>query len=303
MNQKNDYSNAIKYLLKKHGIKYWTSGNNVGDNFINVNCPYCTDASNHLGIAKSNLRLSCWRCDVRGNLHKLLNTLVDVPYSEYKEVINKKAIKVEDDTEKQTTSSIVNIKLPPSTVPIEEAKNNLLHDYLQKRNLSLKLCKKYNLGFCRYGEYALRIVIPVYLRGTLVAFQTRDTTGKAKEKYKTSPSLKSIPINQCLYNFNRTASKVYIAEGVFDVFSMGNDCVATFGASLSESQKNLLLDANIDEATIIWDRDAYLKALKIGKELCCLIPKVKVLKLPENQDPGDLGYEKIKEIEKNTNYL
>ena len=39
----------ISYL-ENRGVSYWTEGKNVTDGWVNINCPFSPDPSNHLGI-------------------------------------------------------------------------------------------------------------------------------------------------------------------------------------------------------------------------------------------------------------
>jgi len=72
-------------LLEEHDIQFWRTGKNVSRGWVGLQCPFCDDDSNHLGIHKKSLRCRCWKCGG----HKLINTLMEVlsiPFKEAKKI-------------------------------------------------------------------------------------------------------------------------------------------------------------------------------------------------------------------------
>lgn len=62
---------SLVELLDKENIKWWDSGKNVGDDYINITCPFCDDSSNHCGINKQRYFFKCLRCSKGGSLKYL----------------------------------------------------------------------------------------------------------------------------------------------------------------------------------------------------------------------------------------
>ena len=65
------------------GIRYWEHGKNVGRDYIGIQCPFCYDHSNHLGIHRIHKGYRCLICGVSGSLISLLKQLEDVDDFEY----------------------------------------------------------------------------------------------------------------------------------------------------------------------------------------------------------------------------
>ena len=65
----------IIFYLEEIGISYSTSGKNISQNWIGINCPFCDDQSNHCGINIHSKVYSCFRCGSKGNVTKLIMAL------------------------------------------------------------------------------------------------------------------------------------------------------------------------------------------------------------------------------------
>ena len=51
-----DYSDIIIRLLERYDIPYWEAGKNVSEGItVNVECPLCSDISNHCGIFRNSM--------------------------------------------------------------------------------------------------------------------------------------------------------------------------------------------------------------------------------------------------------
>ena len=64
----------IQRILEDYGIEHWVEGKNVTDGFVNIQCPYCSDKSNHGGFSKNGYVFMCWRC----GKHPVIQTLAKV---------------------------------------------------------------------------------------------------------------------------------------------------------------------------------------------------------------------------------
>ena len=68
--------NILK-LYQDYNIPVWTEGNNVSPGWINTQCCWCDDPSNHLGFDPSDEHFNCWRCGghlIVPTIAKLLHT-------------------------------------------------------------------------------------------------------------------------------------------------------------------------------------------------------------------------------------
>jgi hypothetical protein len=76
----------IVELLEENNVRIWTRGNNVSKGWIGLNCPFCDDATNHLGIKLSDYRCRCWKCGKK-SLQAVLQNVLDIPSQEARDYI------------------------------------------------------------------------------------------------------------------------------------------------------------------------------------------------------------------------
>ncbi len=62
-------------MFQAAGVNYWTDGANVGRDYVNIQCVFCDDQSNHLGIHVEEYFYRCFRCEARGGWGSLANKL------------------------------------------------------------------------------------------------------------------------------------------------------------------------------------------------------------------------------------
>lgn len=283
-------------LLKHFDIPYWTSGNNVSDKSINIRCPFCSDHSNHLCIFKNGGNISCWRCNIKGSLFDALTEILGISYAEYAQALENLAIAEIKTIEQYTTEPVVikSVILPELFKPITESAPPKVLEYLAGRDITLEISQAHNLHYCVYGKYSQRIIIPIYYDNQLVAWQGRDFSGVAPQRYMTSSSKETNPVNHFLYNYDTISDTAILVEGVFDAIAIDayiepGLAIASFGAALCKEQKAKLIKKNLKELIICWDEDKYTDAERIGNELLPLIEKIKVVRLPKGLDPAKLG--------------
>jgi len=192
------------------------------------------------------------------------------------------------------------IRLPLFFRYIKHECPSIVYRFLEKRRVSIKTCEKYHVGFCKYGKYAQRLIIPIYFENKLVGFQGRDVTGKSNMKYNTSET----KINNYLYNYNSNINeKIIIVEGVFDAWRLGENTLCSFGTHLTSHQQKLIINKRPKQVVFAWDGNAYLKAKHQAKQLRPFIDDIKVIQLPINEDPDSLDRKKIFQLVEKTNLL
>lgn len=135
------------------------------------------------------------------------------------------------------------VVVPLDTLPLYHPANH----YLLGRGYTdpVKVAQTWNLMYCpedRHPHVTNRIIIPAYYEGLLVGWQARyigKPPGKHIPKYFTMPGFAK---SNMLYNYNNAARYDFglLSEGVTDVWSLGNQGVASLGASLSQHQIQLL---------------------------------------------------------------
>jgi len=291
-------------ILNRYDIEYTTQSKNVSGDCFGVQCPFCNDHSDHCGIFYPGGAFHCWRCNESGSLYSLLRELVGITLAEYNAIIKTPIafdITATDQIKNILSPSIdeakkeneIDIALPEYCEIIDSNTNShLLNTYLSRRGYTIEDCVNYSCLLCTYGKYIHRLIIPVIYNNELVSFQGADLTGKSRLKYKSAGN----KINNFLYNYDRIIDKAIVTEGILDAWRIGNEAVCTFGTSISDKQRKLIIDLQLKELIFAWDGDAYWKARKQASYFSPYIKTVKTLCLPKGEDPDSLGNKKMYEL-------
>lgn len=282
--------NFIKFA-QDYNIYCPEGGKNTQEGWINTQCPFCGDGSNHLGYSLDRGTFNCWccgphsvvdyirailRCDVLDARKKYYYYTQIYPLGKHKQKKNK--IKYYNE----------HVDFPEGTKEIIQVHRN----YLINRNYDPDLMvKKYGIkGTSTYGDYNYRIIIPIYLNGQMVSYQGRDYTDQQTERYKACERKNEVIEHQSIvYNCDHSNSdRVIVVEGVTDVWRIGDDCVATFGMTFTLSQAYFLASL-YKYFFILYDAGQLeqIQAKKLGNLLNIMGSKVETITLDEG-DPGKL---------------
>lgn len=294
----------LDQLFKNRRIPYSVEGKHSTQDHCNIQCPFCgkSDPSFHLGISTINGSYHCWRDPKHAgyNLDYLLSRVLKISrpsakslileYSDSSYVVEK----IRDDSKIWSFFDIFD--------DVMKYEKPML--YLKKRgfdNIDF-LCNTYDLKYCHIGDWAGRIIIPIYSdTGDLVSFTARDVTGLSEIRYKTLGSNYSKKeFSDLMFNSNRIKKEksLVVVEGPFD--SMKIEYVTSFifswalmGLNLSkgkietikkhsDSFKNIYLLIDNDQGKI--------KSRMMAEEIESYIKTpVKSLFLPEKyKDVGDM---------------
>lgn len=288
---------TIAYL-EDRGIAYSTEGKNVTQGWINVQCPWCGDPSQHLGISPSNL-LNCWRCGKHGPVINLVMEIENCSYRDVLAIIEEfqtytpRSFKEEVQDRIETDGKNI---LPPEMKELQPLHRN----YLEGRGFDPDfLTEKYRLGACYLtGEYRYRIIVPVIMAEKVVNFTGMDVTGQAKMKYKNCKNDASlIPMKHVLYNIDTVRDTALVVEGVTDVWRIGDGTVAVMGMEYTQEQVRLLYTKGVKKVIVMFDEGPMerKKAGRLADALSVLLPVVEVIEL-NSGDPADLSDEEVREL-------
>jgi DNA primase len=188
---------------------------------------------------------------------------------------------------------------------------------LKTKGISLELVEKAGLispsregGY--YDYFRKRIIFPIFdLQGRVIAFGGRVLSSEDSPKYLNSPETPLFNKGNILYGLNfaqsdiRSLDQAIIVEGYMDVLTAQQEglanVVASLGTSLTERQAGLL-SRYTNQVVIAYDPDtagemATLRGFNLLLERGM---KVKVLSLPQGEDPDKFIREKgKKEFSKN----
>jgi len=294
-------------ILRKVGVPYFTSGKNVSEDSVNINCVFCNDdPSDHLGIFQGDGVFSCWRCKRKGPLVFLLKVITGFSEEQCQDIIDgsiesadlsrKDPIDVIEEIIRGNTDGLTRkpkkhgiTRLPEFFEPVTELTiSPLLSSYLTRRKITKTTLIDHSCGICRVGNFMSRMVIPVMLNGEVVAFQAADMTGMSNLKYKTEGD-----INDYLYNYDRLGGeRIIVTEGILDVWRIGADATCTFGTHMTDLQMRLILDKKPKELIFTYDSDYYFEEIKsqsIPYQFAPFVDIVKLVEFPLGHDPDSYG--------------
>jgi len=262
----------ITYLKAKN-IIYYEQGKNVTFGWVNIQCPFCIDHSNHLGINLESKWFNCWICGEKGPIEKLIGKIENTHSNILiNNVISKKEV----------------CEFPKYMMDKWEQYH---YDYLIKRRFNLEEIKrKYKLKFCNNtSSHKFSIIIPVILNDQIVNFSSVNVFTRQYRHCSNNNAV--IPIKHCLYNIDTVGDTVVIVEGITDVWRMGAGTVATFGLEYTKEQVYQLSKKHIRNVFVMYDSEP--QAVEQAEKLCqCFdtlpgIEKTELLILPYG-DPADM---------------
>lgn len=268
---------------------------------ISFDCPVCSYEIKGLdnGDGKGNLEVNyvnevykCWACgevhNTHGSLLKLIKKYGTPKHLKRYELLKPEKVELGPQVRKD-------IKLPNEFVPLNNVSDGLklthhyrfAMNYLKKRNITDKIIRKFNIGFCYDGPFANRIIIPSYDESRRINyFIARSFLTKTKLKYKNPEVQKELIIfNESLIDWSK---KIYLVEGVFDSIFLDN-AIPMLGKYISDLLYEKLYSLR-SEITIVLDGDAWEDAENLYHKLNCgkLMGKINIVKLPVDKDIADL---------------
>jgi DNA primase len=294
-----DFSQIVDILEEFLGDYH---SHNESSGQISFDCPVCSYEIKGLdrGDGKGNLEINyiknvykCWSCGDMYNTHGSLYSLIKKHGNP--RLLKRYQILKPDDEYQQGAKFYKKVQLPKEFIPltnIHPAYKLTPHykqvkAYLNKRNITEDIIRKFNIGYCNDGEYFGRVIIPSYdIDDELNYFIARSYLTKSKLKYKNPEAQKEIIIfNENIINWDET---IYLVEGVFDSIFLPNS-IPMLGKHLSKSLFDRLY-SSAKKIVIVLDGDAWDDAQKLYHQLNCgkLMGKIWISKLPKDKDIADL---------------
>jgi hypothetical protein len=268
-------------LFRDNAVPHWTEGKNVSDGWVNVQCVFCDDPSNHLGFSAEGA-CACWRCGTHSTSEAIhLLTGLDWQNIQTSYQGGAQSFRGTDRTGAPPSS----LSLPIGTREMTEAHRQ----YIIDRNFDPdRLARDYALqGTGIVGPYKFRIIVPIFLHGRLVSYQGRDYTGRSELRYKTCRKEEEVVCHKhTLYDLDRAGEDVVVVEGVTDAWRLGAGAVATFGVGFTQEQVMRL--AYYRRVFLLYDPDAMARAERLARAISGLGPEVEVVAL-EGGDPAEMS--------------
>ena len=267
-------------LLEDRGIFYKLSGRDVLVACLN---PEHEDRSPSMRIDKVLGVFHCFSCGYKGNLF----AHYDVDYSTT-------AVKRE-----QINRIIANLRSAGVGLQLPEQAMPYIGNY---RGIKPETYKKFGAFRHHVSPFSGRINFPITdTSGRVVAFQGRDDTDTLPNTYMFHPSGAKLPL---FPNVRPLQGRVILVEGIFDMLNLHDNglenAICCFGVkNFSETKLNFLKISGVQGLDIMFDGD------HAGKEGAEQVRKIagnfptKIVKLPNDRDPGSLDSKYIETLRKN----
>jgi DNA primase len=206
--------------------------------WINTPCPFCTGhTGNHLGWSINQQYFTCIRCGWKP-IDRVLKALID-NNAAIKDILENYKVTRVKVRKQDRIAQASKCELLPNMGKL----NTKARKYLRSRNFDTnELQALWGLVSTNNklvtSAYKHRLIAPIYNRGRLVSWQTRDVTDTAKLRYITCSKEKEVIHHKHLvYGVDQVPTdSVVIVEGITDVWRLGFGAVATFGIKFTPYQ-------------------------------------------------------------------
>lgn len=265
-------------------------------------CPFCNHHKQKLQVNTESQKWHCWNCNSGGKKLTSLLRRLDV---------DRKTISIIREIygdsnwtpQQEDTDTKVFISLPKEFISlVEEPKGfnpeykNAMY-YLTQRGITTKDIIKYNIGYCKEGLYAQRVIVPSYNSdGSLNYFISRSYYPENKMKYKNPPISKNIICFESQVNWNEP---IILCEGVFDAITIKRNAIPLLGKFPSKQLVEKIFMSGVSNIIISLDNDAMNEALKAAEYFRKNGINVRMMYL-KDKDAADMGYENFYEELKKT---
>lgn len=262
-------------------------------------CPVCGKSIDHfyvhIGQDMKWGKFNCFKCGVSGNIWRLLSIIEGISLTKARRLFSKEIMTAFRSRPKELVRKKrlerIQANLPEDFIPITTKRPK----YVVERGISLSLARKYQLGYCRKGQYSNRLVFPI--RCPLgQSFTTRAMWETNKRKYLSGPG-----VGQLIFGWDQAflnnPKQLVISEGPIDVLGLsklGISSVAFMGhntrGQATERKINLIKRTGV-EVIVCYDSDSILEGADLADQFQ---GKVAIL---ASGDPGDCSKELIQAIQ------
>lgn len=258
-------------------------------------CPFCKHKKPKLVVNVVTGKYNCWTCEpsTKGKKPDTLLMKHGAKKEDIQEIRSyykiKSFAKNEEFVENVAAlpTEFQQLPLKPKSLLEKKALNYLL----KERGLTETDIIKYNIGYCEYGKYKNRVVIPSYdTNGKLNYFVARAISDKERMAYDgASVDKKNIIGFEYYINWNLP---VILCEGAFDAIAIKRNAIPLFGKSISNALMKKLVESKVKTVYIVLDNDALKKSTAYVEELISYGKEVYHINL-EDKDPSKVGFEQM----------
>ena len=288
-----------KSLFIEKGIPFLSEGDrHCREGWLQLKCCCGRSKKWHLGYSLDVGNFVCWNCGAKPR-DEALQEIFGITKGEAIRLLQRYRIKGQAPVKKTTVQPRVRkvLELPEGCMELTRAAKS----YLRGRQLAPgKLVKDWDLKYVGgSGWLRNRILAPIYFRGELVSYQTRDITDPHKLPYIACPKADEVIHHKhIVYGFdNIPGNSALIVEGIVDTWKFGLGTVCTFGSSWTPQQVEVM--SEIENKYILYDPEekAQDKAQALADELSAFPGNVELL-TGRTTDPGDFAPAEALKIKK-----
>jgi hypothetical protein len=293
----------ITELYRQFGIAYAEYGSgdrHATQGWVNCRCPFCAgSAGMHLGYKLDKAYWRCWRCGYHPPIETIV-ALCRVTTGQARELNWQLWQAVGRAPRRREVGSSKHIRIEKYRRPSDVWRLRPSHArYLASRNFDPEqiasqwfVASTGPAATLGHVDYSNRLFIPILWDDREVSFQTRDTTGKAKVKYKAClPVFEAVHHKHIIYGRPDLWTPTGIAvEGVTDAWRLGPQAFAVFGIEYVTQQVNLIRGL-FDRVMVVFDaeRQAQKRAKTLAGRLMGAGVDAEVYRLAPGQDPGGMA--------------
>ena len=287
-------------LLKKALGRCWTN-----EEEHQFHCPKCNHHKLKLSVNIDKGVFKCWICDYSGTkISPLIRRFAPSYYADWR------LLEGEVDLDKYDTIFADEVELPPQIIDLPENFQTLTGkktrlkqkplNYLYSRGFTDTDILNWKIGFCNFGEYQDRVIVPSFdSEGNVSFFIARSYTDDWM-KYRNPKVSKDIIFNDLNIDWD---DDVILVEGVFDAMKCKN-AIPLLGSTLRE---NSLLFQKICERKpnvyLALDEDAKGKEFGIAKKLREYGIRTMSIKITPYRDIGEMPVAVVEERKQNADIV
>ena len=287
-------------LLKKALGHCWTN-----EEEHQFHCPKCNHHKLKLSVNIDKGVFKCWICDYSGTkISPLIRRFAPSYYADWR------LLEGEIDLDKYDTIFADEVEAPPQIIDLPENFQTLTGkktrlkqkplNYLYSRGFTDTDILNWKIGFCDFGEYQDRVIVPSFdSQGNVSFFIARSYTDDWM-KYRNPKVSKDIIFNDLNIDWD---NDVILVEGVFDAMKCKN-AIPLLGSTLRE---NSLLFQKICERKpnvyLALDEDAKGKEFGIAKKLREYGIRTMSIKITPYSDIGEMPVAVVEERKQNADIV
>ncbi len=287
-------------LLKKALGRCWTN-----EEEHQFHCPKCNHHKLKLSINIDKGYFKCWICDYSGTkISPLIRRFAPSYYADWR------LLEGEIDLDKYDTIFADEVELPPQIIDLPENFQTLTGkktrlkqkplNYLYSRGFTDTDILNWKIGFCNFGEYQDRVIVPSFdSEGNVSFFIARSYTDDWM-KYRNPKVSKDIIFNDLNIDWD---NEVILVEGVFDAMKCKN-AIPLLGSTLREN--SLLFQKICERKPYVYlalDEDAKGKEFGIAKKLREYGIRTMSIKITPYRDIGEMPVAVVEERKQNADIV